>query len=196
MFTLLTLLACEPIPSSGRVLEPVRVTAPSRAPAAAPAPSTGPQGDFDFESEDRDGSAGEGEQDPIALQARLLGLSPDQVTRPPPAPEPAPAPAAAPAAPTVAAPIWDPSRPLPDVQFGVRVLGVLLDLQPPRAIIGLPDGREQVVTPGAMLPAEGLVVLAIGRDAVQVARVTPSGFYARVDTETIRALYPQATATP
>ncbi|MCB9689930.1 MAG: hypothetical protein H6738_25100 [Alphaproteobacteria bacterium] len=194
MLTLLTLLACEPIPSSGRMLEPVRVTGPARAPAAAPAPASGPQGDFDFESEDREGASGEGEQDPIALQARLLGLSPDQVARPAPAPEPAPAPTA-PALPAVAAPIWDPSRPLPDVQFGVRVLGVLLDLQPPRAIIGLPDGREQVVTPGAMLPAEGLVVLAIGRDAVQVARVTPSGFYARVDTETIRALYPQQGTT-
>lgn len=192
MLSLLTLLACEPVPSSGRILEPVRVT--SHAPAAAPAAPTGSQGDFDFESEDRQANGEEGEQDPIALQARLLGLSPDQITRPPPTPEPAPAPAA-PAVPAVAAPIWDPSRPLPDVQFGVRVLGVLLDLQPPRAIIGLPDGREQVVTPGAMLPAEGLVVLAIGRDAVQVARVTPSGFYARVDTETIRALYPQQTTT-
>lgn len=195
MLTLLTLLACEPVPSSGRILEPVRVTnAPH--PSATPAPAAGPQGDFDFEGEDRPaGGEGTGDEDPIALQARLLGISPDQVTRPPPAPA-APAPAAAPAVPAPAAPLWDPSRPLPDVQFGVRVLGVLLDLQPPRAVLGLPDGREQVVTPGAMLPAEGLVVLAIGRDAVQVARITPAGFYARVDTETIRALYPQQPTSP
>jgi hypothetical protein len=77
----------------------------------------------------------------------------------------------------------------------VRVLATLLDIQPPRAILGLPDGAEQVVQPGAMLPEQGLVVLAIGRDAVQLAKVTPQGFYAAVRTETVQALYPN-TGTP
>ncbi len=208
---LLLLLACVDVPSTGKLLEPVKVTggATAGAPGAAapgagptsrpPSRPSGPQGDFDFEADGRpegegaapEAEATDAEADPLVLQARLLGLSPDAVPK-------APAPAAAPAPmalPPVAAPLWDPSRPLPDVSFGVRVLGVLLDLQPPRAVLGLPDGREQVVTPGAMLPAEGLVVLAIGRDAVQVARITPAGFYARVDTETIRALYPQQAPT-
>jgi hypothetical protein len=47
-----------------------------------------------------------------------------------------------------------------------------------------------------MVPEIGVVVLAIGRDAVQVAHITPQGFYAKVDTETIRALYPSATTAP
>ena len=38
------------------------------------------------------------------------------------------------------------------------------------------------------------MVLAIGRDAVQIAKVTPAGFYARVQTDTVRALYPQQVA--
>lgn len=193
-------VACVPVPPSGDVLAPARVSSPAPAPApadAAPAPApaakapAGPQGDFDFDGEDRDEAAppGDAEEDPLALQARLLGL--DEV------PKPAPAPAPGPALPALAAPVWDPTHPLPDASFGIRVLAVLLDMQPPRAVLGLPDGREQVVTPGAMLPAEGLVVLAIGRDAVQIAKVTPSGFYARVDTQTVRALYPQAsTAGP
>jgi hypothetical protein len=204
----LLVVACEPMPPSGDVLAPAPVSAP--APAAAPVPDVdpapaagapaktgktgksaeaGPQGDFDFDAEDRqDAPAGEGEEDPLALQARLLGL--DEVPQPAPAAEAPAAPAPAPL-PGLQAPVWDPTHPLPDASFGVRVLAVLLDMQPPRAVLGLPDGREQVVTPGAMLPAEGLVVLAIGRDAVQVAKITPSGFYARVDTQTVRALYPQ-----
>ena len=50
------------------------------------------------------------------------------------------------------------------------------------------DGTELVVQPGQMLPEHNLVVLAVGGDAIQVARVTPQGFYAKVETETVGAL--------
>ena len=188
----LVLGACVPMEPSGNLLAPADggagpvFTRPA-APGLARALSGKAQGDFDFEAEDREpGTPGAATSvDPLQLQAKLLGVPVDQVQRL----------ATAVQVPTdlppVAAPIWDPSVTIPEASFGIRVLAVVLDLQPPRAVISLPDGREQVVTPGAMLPSDGLVVLAIGRDAVQVAKVTPSGFYARVETDTIRALYPQ-----
>lgn len=52
--------------------------------------------------------------------------------------------------------------------------------QPPRAILGLPDGREVVVTPGSMVPEAGLVVLSIGPQSVQLARVQATGDHATV----------------
>jgi hypothetical protein len=177
--------ACVETTPSGAVLAPVRETVtPEPAPTAAaatsaatPAEPTEPQGDFDFEAEDREEpaeAAAPAPLDPNALQAKATNI------------EPGPVPAE----------VWDPTQPPPGMSFGVRLLAVILDVQPPRAVIGLPDGREEVVQPGALLPEIGLVVLAIGRDAVQVAHVTPQGFYAKVETETIRALYPSATTTP
>jgi hypothetical protein len=184
---LLALAACTSMPSSGRPFSPVAVT-PGAGPVAAPAAAPiGPQGDATAFEDDRTEGDDDAERppsdDPDDKLARMAAFA---ATPPPPAPAPA-APAVLPLPPTPA-PVWDPSRPLPDASFGVRVLGVLLDLNPPRAILGLPDGREQVVTPGAMLPTEGLVVMAIGRDAVQLAHVIPNGFYARVQTETVQSL--------
>lgn len=193
----LALAACTSIPPSGHPFSPT-----SRAPtAAAPSAPLGPQGDGSAFGDERTDEAAEGSEggsrrdegaDPTAADP---GVSPDDTLAamarfartPPAAGTGSPAVAPLPATP---APVWDPSRPLPDASFGVRVLGVLLDLNPPRAVLGLPDGREQVVTPGAMLPAEGIVVLAIGRDAVQIARITPQGFYARVETDTVASLAP------
>lgn len=211
----LVLGACVPMEPSGNVVAPVKTDSPDAVGAGAGSVGAGsatrsatparplpggktarlPQGDFDFEAEDRDAAlfaSTPPSDDPIELQAKLLGISVEEARRQASGPPGG----AAPAVPPVAAPLWDPSVTIPEASFGIRVLAVVLDLQPPRAVIALPDGREQVVTPGAMLPAEGLVVLAIGRDAVQVAKVTPSGFYARVETDTIRALYPSQSQSP
>ncbi|MEQ1502237.1 MAG: hypothetical protein ABMB14_08395, partial [Myxococcota bacterium] len=185
---------CVPMEPSGNPLAPVHpVRAPAAVPAAGAAPAPrGPasvQGDFDFEAEDREPSAvlgGPAAVDPVELQARLLGVPPDAVRRGPTEVQTA--------APVDAAPIWDPSVTLPDVSFGVRVMAVVTDLQPPRAMLALADGREIVVTPGAMVPEARLVVLAIGRNAVQLATVTPNGFYAKVSTETIAVLAPPSPA--
>jgi len=174
---------CVEVPSSGNLLEPVEEPPPPEAvPVVAPvAEPAAPQGDFDFEAEDRPedeagegAAAGDGAIDPNELQARATAIVPG-----PSEPQ-----------------LWDPNMPLPDTSFGVRLMAVLLDVQPPRAVLGMPDGREIVVQPGALLPDQGVVVLAIGRDAVQIAHVTPQGFYARVETETLRALYPSSTTTP
>jgi hypothetical protein len=46
-----------------------------------------------------------------------------------------------------------------------------------------------VVMPGDLLPEAHLVVLAIGRDAVQVAEITPAGDHAVVHTYVLGALF-------
>ena len=56
-------------------------------------------------------------------------------------------------------------------------------------VVRLPDGREVVVTPGSMVPEVGLVVLAIGPQAVQLARVQPVGDHATVDAMTLTPQY-------
>ena len=77
-----------------------------------------------------------------------------------------------------------------DKAFGVWLVSTVMEAQPPRAILAVADGGEQVVRAGTMLPDAGVVVLAIGRDAVQVARVTAEGDRATVQTEFLRAMYP------
>lgn len=84
--------------------------------------------------------------------------------------------------------------------FGPRVLSILQGTQPPRAVLSLADGREVVVAPGSMLPADGLIVLAIGTDGVQLATLSPMGDRAAVSTETLAPLYrssaPSVHVTP
>lgn len=181
-------VGCAPVAPSSNLL----ASAPSRT-AASP---EGPQGSFDFEGEDRPPEDDEpaGEDDPIRLQARLLGVSTASLSAPAPAPAgdippPAPIPTAAPA-PTADAP------PAMAGTFGVRVISTLTEVQPPRAVLGLPSGKEVVVQPGTMLPDDRIVVLAIGRTGVQIATVTPEGFASRVETTTIPALYPVEATKP
>ena len=122
------------------------------------------------------------------------------------APAAAALPGAAPAAPTPAAPA--PIAPAPATpglaaqspaaaghaahglgQWPVRLVRTLPDTQPPRAILGLPSGQELVVSPGSMVPDHGLVVMAVGRDSVQLAKVDARGDSAAVSTVTLSALY-------
>jgi hypothetical protein len=86
--------------------------------------------------------------------------------------------------------MWDGTGPLEGTgTWGVTLLATLLDVQPPRAVVSLPDGTERVVQPGTFLPEHRLVVLAIGRDAVQLAHIEPMGFKSRIETSTIRSLF-------
>ena len=195
---LTALAACETTQSTGRVFEPAVVSAPAAAaPAAATAPA--PQGGFDFEGEDRGpDEGGEGSDlDPVALHAGLFGADPGEFA-PAPEPEPAPAPAPTPTpvaaiGPAMAAPVWEAGAPL-EGSWGVRLMATLHDVQPPRAVLSLSDGQELVVQPGQMLPEHKLVVLAVGRDAVQIARVTPQGYFAKVETETVASLFAAGAA--
>ncbi|RME25377.1 MAG: hypothetical protein D6798_09105 [Deltaproteobacteria bacterium] len=72
--------------------------------------------------------------------------------------------------------------PVPAAPLGwaIRLVSTLPQAQPPRAILGLPDGREIVVTPGSMVPDAGLVVLSIGPQGVQLAHVQAVGDHATV----------------
>ena len=73
--------------------------------------------------------------------------------------------------------------------WGVRLLGTIPHAQPPRAALGLPDGTEVVVAPGSMLPSVGMVVITVGVDTVQVARVSPAGDHAEVEMVNLVAQY-------
>lgn len=100
---------------------------------------------------------------------------------------------AAPAAPPEAPPaVGLPTQPA----WAVRLLMTLPQAQPPRAALGLPSGEERVVSPGSMLPELGLIVIAVGADSVQLARVTPAGDHAVVEPLTLTAQYPIQQKAP
>ncbi len=82
-----------------------------------------------------------------------------------------------------------------NASWGVRLLGTIAQAQPPRAALGLPDGREVVVAPGSMLPSVGMVVIAVGQDSVQLARVTPAGDHAEVEMVNLVAQYSRTVGT-
>jgi hypothetical protein len=80
--------------------------------------------------------------------------------------------------------------------WAVRLLMTLPQAQPPRAALGLPSGEERIVSPGSMLPELGLIVIAVGADSVQLARVTPAGDHAVVEPLTLTAQYPIQPKAP
>jgi len=196
----LLLIGCDWNAPAGGIFEPVKA-APAvvvAGPAAAPMPV--PEGSFDFVNEDRTDEEGDGtDVDAAALQARLYGVDPNSDAAQAPAPAPKVQPAAATptavAGSAIAMPLWEPNAPIGG-SWGLRLLATVHDVQPPRAMIALPDGTELVVQPGQMLPEHHLVVLAIGQNAIQVARVTPQGFYAKVETETVTSMFQPTPTAP
>jgi len=131
----------------------------------------------------------------MELQAKLLGVDPALISKPaPPVAAPAPQPVQAPSVVVQTGqqvPDWNPEAPLEDA-WGVRLISTIHDVQPPRAVLALPSGEEVVVQPGSMLPNAHLVVMAVGKTAVQVAKITPQGFYAKVETQTVASLFAPA----
>jgi hypothetical protein len=201
------LAACEPMPATGDPLAPVRAPAPAAVQASGPktpapaTPSPASDGEFDFgEDEGTDAPETEVPDDPATLLALAQGKPPPDPSRVAPVPAPAPAPPVVgapvgPAAMGIAALPWDPAT-APALDWGVHLVSTLVDTQPPMAVLGLPDGSKLVVQPGSFLPEHRLVVLAIGRDVAQVARVIPEGYAARIETRTISSLFPGAAARP
>ena len=179
------LLACEPMPSSGDVLA-----------AVSPHPST-----EEASGEAEDVATREdrvpGEPDPEleaasaeparALDAHLLEITggPEEETDPEAAPDDEALSAATFEVPKRST-ASNPSA------WGPRVLTTLSSLEPPRAVLALPDGSERVVRPGTMLPEIGGVVVAIGRDVVELSEVREEGVYASIHTRTIPALIPES----
>lgn len=176
------------IEPSGGIFEPVR-----EAPAIPAAPTassggsgSGEAGGFDFDADARDPEE-EGTVEPVEDEGPVdigaaLGLpTPEPVPESEPVPEPEPLAALNPS------PAWDPASPILG-EWGVTVLSTTPQAQPPVAVLRFANAPDVVVHPGDLLPEQGFVVMAIGRDAVQIARVTAEGDHAKVTSEVIPML--------
>jgi hypothetical protein len=71
----------------------------------------------------------------------------------------------------------------------IRLVSTLPQAQPPRAIVGLPNGEERVVSPGSILAEQGMVVMSITADRVQIAKIQPAGDHARIESLELTAQY-------
>lgn len=174
------------IEPSGGIFEPVR-----EAPAIPAAPTassggsgSGEAGGFDFDADARDPEE-EGTVEPVEDEGPVdigaaLGLP---TPEPVPESEPVPEPVAA----LNPSPAWDPASPILG-EWGVTVLSTTPQAQPPVAVLRFANAPDVVVHPGDLLPEQGFVVMAIGRDAVQIARVTAEGDHAKVTSEVIPML--------
>ena len=74
-------------------------------------------------------------------------------------------------------------------EWPVRLVKTIPDAQPPRAVLGLPNGKEIVVTPGTLIPEAGLVVVAVGPSRVHLSQVKPQGDHASITSFTLDAMY-------
>lgn len=169
----LGIAACEPMESRGNPF----AAAPRATPVAA-APVAG----FDFPAEPPLLITSEqmADGDSTTSLAAAAGVDTSKLPGPaeaPAAPAPPPAPALTAALPSGSG--WP-----------VRLLSTLPQAQPPRAILGLPSGEERVVSPGTMLAEQGLVVMMVTADKVQLAHVEAAGDHARIDTIELSAQYP------
>ncbi len=215
VLSILLLAACEPITPTGDLqglIEP-RPEPVAAAVAVAPAPTALPvdgtpalePGGFDFDADaPEDEALDDNDLTDTGDMAEALGMDPDAdtgelVAEATPAmvedfamlaPEPVVDPGTSVSSPG-AIPAFTPVA----MGFGVRLVSTTAQSQPPRAILGLTDGREVVVEPGTMLPNERLIVLAIGQDAIQVAEVTPMGDRAKVESHMLQAMYRQGSDT-
>ena len=88
--------------------------------------------------------------------------------------------------PTTAPPLAEPGQ---VGEWPVRLVKTIPDAQPPRAVLGLPNGKEIVVTPGTLIPEAGLVVVAVGPSRVHLSQVKPQGDHASITSFTLDAMY-------
>jgi len=201
----LGLSGCETVESSGTPFQPVAVASPAAAGSLASAAigdteseepkfrmsfdgtttkvESGPA-DLVAEQKAKDASDAVAEAEkPSALDGLLA--SAQAAPSEPRVPAPSATGSALPPM-TNAPPVADPA------QIGgwpVRLVKTIPDAQPPRAVLGLPSGKEIVVTPGTMIPEQGLVVVAIGPNRVQLGQVTSQGDHANITSITLDAMY-------
>ena len=71
----------------------------------------------------------------------------------------------------------------------VHLVTTVMESSPPLAVLGLPDGQKVVVTPGQMLADQGLVVIAVGPNTAELARIKPQGDRAAVESLTLSAQF-------
>lgn len=184
----LSLCACTAVDSAADGVMPPITPPATQATPAAPAAPEAPAPDEAFEQlvaeipADDTPIEPEAPADELDANALLTAALPEPTEDEPvaAAPEPTPDPAVTPR--------WTPDTPMAG-SWGVRLVSTLPDTQPPRAVLALGAGGEVVVEPGTMVPSAHLVVLAIGREAVQVARILPEGDHARVETAVLWPFY-------
>jgi hypothetical protein len=200
------LAACEPTSTGGDLFGPAAgSSAPvvgSASPDAASGGASGVSGKradpafadfeepaFKMSSDELHQSANAAPSDaaPSAAPAAAAAPAAPAVVAAPPGPAEA-APVAAPPSPPAGsiAPLSALAAPGP---WPVRLLRTLPETQPPRAILGLPDGREIVVSPGSMVPEQGLVVMAVGKGHLSLARVTGQGDHVALSELTLQSQY-------
>ena len=183
MSLLLLLVACESTATSGHPFSPA-----ASQPQAAAAPAVDvrfeePAALFKISSEElaaKEGGAG-------AAAAPVGELAPSDAAVAALAAAPSPAVGGAPAA--------YPSAPFAagtsvSAQFPVRLLSTIPQAQPPRAVLGLPNGSEVVVSPGMVLADQGLVVMSVMAGRVQLAKVVAAGDHATIESLELSAQYP------
>ena len=61
----------------------------------------------------------------------------------------------------------------------------------PRAVLTMPSGEEVVVRAGDLLSEEGVIVMAIGSDRVELASISAEAGQAKVENITLAAHYPE-----
>lgn len=160
--------ACEPMEPSGAVFTPV---APPVVVVEAVMPPAMPEDNLDFPTEP-----------PLKLSSEELAEGTVSVVA-------AAGVDVAALAPEVPGPAPIEGLPAPS-QFPVRVVSTLPQAQPPRAILGLPNGQEVVVSPGSILAEQGLVVLAVTGERVQLAKIEAAGDHAVITPLELSAQYP------
>ena len=187
-FLILALLCgCEQIEPSGNPLQPAQVTAAQ--PTAVPVHVVDGAVAVD-EPEEEEAFTLSSEE--LAPGAEVSPKDPPQEAASPasnPAPQAAaPAEAAAPIPPPAPASTHGWPQQL-GTAWPVRLVTTVPNASPPRAILGLPDGKEIVVNPGSMVPDLGLVVVAISPGAAELAKIAPAGDHATIESVTLRAQY-------
>lgn len=173
MYPLLLLWACETTQPSGQIFAPVAPPAPV-APAPDPEwtiPPAVPEAVIPSEKL----------QEPETAKAPAKDLFGNAVTAPAESEKPEETPAPSVAAPAVG---------LPSDPWPVRLVATLPSAQPPRAILGLPSGEERVVSPGSILPDQGLVVMSVSGDRVQLAKIAANGDHATIQNLELTSQYP------
>jgi hypothetical protein len=211
MLGLLGLSGCETVPSSGTPFQPVAVESPPAAGSLASAAigeteseeprlrlsfdgtttkvESGPA-DLVEQQKVKDAAGGDGVADaskpsePGALDGLLAAAQ--GAPAEPHASGPTPTGSSLPPPTTTAPPVTDPGQ---VGRWPVRLVKTIPDAQPPRAVLGLPNGKEIVVTPGTMIPEEGLVVVAIGPSRVHLSQVESQGDHASITSFTLDAMY-------
>ena len=189
--------ACERMEPSGDILAPVKVAASAGGEAAAPAieeldPDFAVAEPVRISSEELRGSAsahaddahetaeagahGEDTEDGLAVAEDEAAVEETEAV------------ATAPAAALAPAPVPTPTASAFGAQWPVRLVSTTPTAQPPMAILGFANGETVAVSPGTMVPAHNLVVMAIGQNTVEVARIAPNGDHAVVAQTTLTAL--------